>query len=279
MPEQTIDASVSSPGATVHSAEVAPGGTIDWRTSIPAELRSEKSLENVKDIPSLVKGYVEAQKYIGGAVKLPTDKSTPDEVNAFLRKLGVPEKVTDYKVGKPVVPEYVGWNDDVHTKILDAAHKAGMTVKQTEKMVEGLTQVVLGMTPDPNAMLEKSKETLQKEWGENFGRNIILSSRAVDNLAEQAGIKPADLHAALAETGAGAHPVILKAFSQLGAGMLERGLIKNEDTRLETVNDAESKLKAIKADGKHAYWDATHPGHKDAVEEYRRLIQVIEANK
>lgn len=279
MPNPTIDSSVATPGAEVHSADSQAGGTIDWRTSIPTELRTEKCLENVKDLPALVKGYVESQKYIGGAVKLPTDKSTPEEVKSFLTKLGVPAAPTEYKIGKPVLPEYVGWNDEVHSKILSTAHEAGLTPKQAKTFVEGLSKVVSGMQPDPNEILKKSETTLRGIWGDNFERNLVLSSRAVDHLAEQAGMPAADLHAALAETGAGAHPLVLKALSQLGNGMLEKGLIRNEETRIETLADAESKLKAIKSDVKHPYWDGSHPGHDEAVAEYRRLSQLIEANK
>lgn len=273
MPEQTIDSSVASQGAEVHSAESIPGGTIDWRTSIPADLRSEKSLANIKDLPSLVKGYVEAQRFVGGSIRIPGEKATPEEIKEFNKKLGVPEKSVDYKISKPILPEYVGWNDTVHTQVLDAAHSAGLTTKQTAKVVEGLSKIVQSITPDPNAQLEKAKEALQAQWGENFGRNLILSTRAAEHLGGQ------ELLNALAETGAGAHPVILEALRKLGSGLLEQGLIKNEETKLETVQDAQKQIDAIKGDSKHAYWDAKHPNHAQAVQEYRRLLQLIDANK
>ena len=273
MSEVVIDSTTQAPAAEVHSADVQPGGTIDWRTSIPVELRSEKSLENVKDLPTLVKNYVESQKYIGGAIKIPGEKATPEELKSFYTKLGVPEKAADYKIARPVLPEYVGWSEEIHGKVLDLAHGASLNAKQTAKLVEGLSGLMSSVTPDPNAKLKESETALQGEWGDNYGRNILLASRAAEHLGGQ------ELLDALQETGAGMHPVIVKALSKFGSGLLEQGLIKNQDTKIETVADAQSKIDAIKADAKHPYWDAKHPGHAVAVEEYRRLLQIQEANQ
>ncbi len=264
-------------GAETHSADVAPGSTVDWRQSIPAELRNEKSLESVKDIPSLVKGYVEAQKYIGGAIRIPGEKATPEEIKAFRSKLGVPEKVEDYGIKAPILPSHAGWDDEMHAKVLGVAHTAGLTKTQAAKIVEGLTQIVSEGVIDPNVVLEESKGNLREAWGENFDRNLILSSRAADHLAGLAGIDSNEFHEALKETGAGAHPVILRALSALGSGLLEQGLIKNEDTKLETVQDAEGKIKTLRASEK--YQQQNHPDHAEAVREMDRLYRLIEANK
>lgn len=274
-----IDATTSTPGADTIPAETPAGSTTDWRSGIPAELRGEKSLESVKDLASLAKGYVEAQKYIGGAVKIPGEQATPEELKSFQQKLGVPEQPAQYNIAKPILPEYVGWDDTVHGKVLEVAHASGLTTKQAAKIVEGLSGLLMQTSPDPNQLLEQNKAALQKDWGENFQRNLILSSRAVDHLASASGLKPDELHAAMAETGAGMHPVILKALTKLGAGLLEQGVIKNEETRLETITDAESKIRSIRSDKAHAYWDASHPEHAHAVDEYRRLLQIIDANK
>lgn len=260
-------------GSETHSADATPGSTNDWRQAIPVELRSEKSLETIKDIPTLVKNYVESQKYIGAAIKLPGEKATPEEVKAFQKKLGVPEKVEEYGVKRPILPEYAGWTDELHGQIINAAHAAGLTKSQASKLVDGLSQVVLSQAVDPVKLLEENKAALQAEWGDNFERNLILSSRGAEHLGGQ------ELLEALQRTGAGMDPVVVKAFHKLGAGLLEQGLIKNEETKLETIQDAEAKIKSIKADAKHPYWDASHPNHADAVNEYRRLLQLIEANK
>mgnify|MGYP003672701571 CR=1 FL=1 len=37
----------------------------DWRSEIPEEIRSHKSLETIQDIPSLAKSFVNAQSMIG----------------------------------------------------------------------------------------------------------------------------------------------------------------------------------------------------------------------
>src|SRR5207245_11223293 len=83
----------------------------DWRASagIAADdpIGKEKSLETVKDVPSLVKGFVEAQKMIGGSIRLPNDKMKPEEAEKawgdIYAKLGRPENADKYDT--KVLPE------------------------------------------------------------------------------------------------------------------------------------------------------------------------------
>src|SRR2546426_8039777 len=83
----------------------------DWRagSGIAADdpIWKEKSLETVKDVPSLVKGFVEAQKMIGGSIRLPNDKMKPEEAEKawgdIFTKLGRPENADKYDT--KVLPE------------------------------------------------------------------------------------------------------------------------------------------------------------------------------
>ena len=42
-----------------------PEVNVDWKQSIPEDIRADKSLESIKDVGSLAKSYIHAQKLVG----------------------------------------------------------------------------------------------------------------------------------------------------------------------------------------------------------------------
>ena len=51
----------------------------NWKDSLPEELKAEKALESIQDIPGLAKSYIHAQKMIGSD-KIPVpNKFATDE--------------------------------------------------------------------------------------------------------------------------------------------------------------------------------------------------------
>ena len=88
MTEETgfVEASADAPVET---------GSSDWLDSIEESLKTEPSLSDIKDVNSLAKSYVHAQKMIGAdKIVMPNDKSTDDEWNDFYEKLGRPENMS-----------------------------------------------------------------------------------------------------------------------------------------------------------------------------------------
>ena len=52
----------------------------DWKASLSDDLKADKSLENIKDIESLAKSYVHAQKMVGGdKIPVPNKFATEDD--------------------------------------------------------------------------------------------------------------------------------------------------------------------------------------------------------
>ena len=59
----------------------------DWRSDIPEDIRSHKSLETIQDVGSLAKSYVNAQSMIGAdKVVKPGKFATSDDWNSFYDK-------------------------------------------------------------------------------------------------------------------------------------------------------------------------------------------------
>src|SRR5262247_2235515 len=96
-PATTTPPTTPPPPATPPPASTPPPPSFtDWRRFAPEELRNDPTLAQIKGNtweeagPNLVKGYVNAQKLVGGSAKLPGPDAKPDEIRAFQDKLGVP---------------------------------------------------------------------------------------------------------------------------------------------------------------------------------------------
>jgi hypothetical protein len=98
---QTEQQTTASEVPTTNAATSTPT-SVDWRTSLPEELKSEKSLSSITDIAGLAKSYVHAQKLIGAdKIPVPNKHATEDDWNAVYEKLGRPKSAEDYKLNVP----------------------------------------------------------------------------------------------------------------------------------------------------------------------------------
>ena len=79
-----------------------PTQNTDWKANLSDELKADKSLENIKDIESLAKGYVHAQKLVGAdKIPVPNKFATEKDWDAVYEKLGRPKYSDEYKFNLP----------------------------------------------------------------------------------------------------------------------------------------------------------------------------------
>jgi hypothetical protein len=63
------------------------GAPADWRASLPEEQRGAAYLQDVKDLPTLVKNYGEALAYRGNSIRIPGPDAAPEARKEFVEKL------------------------------------------------------------------------------------------------------------------------------------------------------------------------------------------------
>ncbi|MBQ6352029.1 MAG: hypothetical protein IJJ28_02025, partial [Lentisphaeria bacterium] len=84
----------------------------NWREGLPESIRSEKCLDSIKTIGTLAQSYVHAQKSMGAnKVAIPGENATPEEIDAFHKALGRPDKMEDYSTDKVELPEGIVLDD------------------------------------------------------------------------------------------------------------------------------------------------------------------------
>ena len=79
-----------------------PNENVDWKANLSDELKADKSLENIKDIESLAKSFVHAQKLVGAdKIPVPNKFATEKDWDAVYEKLGRPKNSDGYKFNLP----------------------------------------------------------------------------------------------------------------------------------------------------------------------------------
>ena len=105
-----------------------------WLTGVQNEFANDPIMANVKDVPTLVKNYVNAQRLVGKkGVMLPDENSGEDKWNEFYTQLGRPTDAAGYALKAPEGQE------EAYQQFAEQAHKVGLLPRQAEAMLDYLT--------------------------------------------------------------------------------------------------------------------------------------------
>lgn len=154
-----------------------------WTNNLPEDSAAYKdTLSKYKSVPDMAKALANANQLIGKKLGIPNEKSSPEEVSAFRRAMGVPESLDEYKFTPESLPEGMTWNDDMAKPYAEIAHKHGIPPSAMKELVNQHAKTEMFKLEAIQATYEKQRteavQTLQKEWGNDFGKNIGLAKQA-----------------------------------------------------------------------------------------------------
>jgi hypothetical protein len=244
----------------------ADGGLAEnWREALPEDIRNERCLDSIKTVGTLAKSFVSAQKMIGAnKIALPGENATADEIDAFHRALGRPDKQDDYSVEGIELPEGIELDDQLVNGFREYAFKHGMSQKDfAEAIAFDVQRVANSMQAQQQAAAEEYNTTLGKlktEWGESFDQNIAQCNKALTTFG---------LMDLFEEKGLLNNYDAITALTRIGAAMSESKLKGGEFT---TPTDPQSQLDEIISNPDHAYYKKDHPGHDAAVRRVNELL-------
>jgi hypothetical protein len=249
----------------------ASGSAKSWIDDLPEDIRGEASLKLHKDVGSLAKSYISAQKMIGAdKIPVPGKHSTPDEWKQIFAKLGLPESPDKYEV-----KAQDGFNPELLGKFKKMAHEAGILPQQAEKVLEMYSEVnknaLETFQSQKKAKVAEKMGSLQKEWGEAFDQEMQTAVAGMNSWISE------EEKAWMKENGLNTDPTFIKLMNKLGKAAGE-GKIKGGGTGGRMGGpippaEAQSKMQAIMGDMSHPYFNAEHPGHKAAVDEMSKLSE------
>ena len=202
--------------ATQHTGYVNPDGTFadGWTNNLPEDSAAYKdTLSKYKSVPDMAKALANANALIGKKLGVPNEKSSPEEVAAFRRSLGVPDSIDEYKFAPDALPEGMTWDDNNVKNYAEIAHKHNIPPSAMKALVTEHAKMEHFKMQGMQAQIEKQHveavNTLKKEWGGEFEKNIGLAKQA----AKIAGVN--------ANSQGFADPEVVRGFVRMAQMMSE----------------------------------------------------------
>jgi hypothetical protein len=280
----TSETSTTADSAAV-SASTAPAANLNTTTegtllsSAPAsatdapapavaekpEWLPEKFWRNDKaDVESLSKSYQGLEQLLGkkaNAIVPPSEKSTPEEVAAYRKAIGVPESPEAYNLKPEQLPEGVTWDDNVAKKAAELAHKHNVPAAAMQEFMKFDMERAALMNQAAAQMIETQLETgraeLQKVWGDKMPEKIELARRA----AVTAGVDP---------TSQGfVDPQVVKAIVSLAEKLSDDKLVAGDQTGASSTR---ARARDIMTNQANPLYSRYQEGDAEVVDQVRRML-------
>ena len=233
-----------------------------WTEKLPSDLEGRESLARFKSVADLAKSYRNLETMVGKKTLVPTDKSTPEEVSAFRKAMGVPETLAEYDIKPGELPDGLGWNEDNAKRYAELGHKFNIPPAAMKAIVGEYAnqriQEMQAMAKEIDTRRQAGAADLKTTWGENFEKNLSIAKQA----AQVAGVNPDSF-------GFG-DPEVVKGFVRLAAQLSDDKLVSG-GTGMQQGGAARAKdIQQNKANPLNAkYMD----GDPDTVQMVRNLLQ------
>lgn len=200
----------------------------DWRSGIAEDDRSITARFNT--VGDLAKGYNELSTAYSDTVKLPTEKSPPEEVRAFYQKQGCPDTSDGYN--RPQLPEGDTYDEDLIGGMQTAAFEEGITDKQFGKLIERYLAVEVKKAEakevEDGRVQEETTRALKELWHVDYDKNIEVARRAMRELVTGDLVEP--FKTLIEESGLGNNPVFIRGFQEIGSKILNDTFVKSDST-------------------------------------------------
>jgi len=259
-----------SPEGTPAAAPVANINLPDnWRDALPEDIKGDPSLGAIKDIQSLAKSYVHAQKMVGkDKIVVPDQHATDEDWKGVFKKLGLPEAPDKYTV------KAEGFEEGFVKDFTQAAYNMNLLPKQAENILgfykEFAGKSIEAQQAQIQARQQEEIGSLKKEWGSAFDKNLAIAKGALDQFADE------DTKKYIIESGLGNDTKLVKLLKTIGEKMGEDQFVGEAKKQAGlTPAEAKEKVNTIMGNREHPYWSKSHPNHKNAVSEVFKLHEYI----
>lgn len=252
----------------------------EWHEQLSDDYRGNETLANIPDIDTLAKSYLDAQSYVGGAIRIPGEDAGEEDWNAFNSKLQ--EKVptllnlpSDEEEAKAALYARLGRPKDAQSysveadpELLNWAYENGLSDAQVRAWVETNSARKAAQDEQSDADLEQAMQELQKEWGYAYDQNLAAAKNAVLAFADE------ETQQFLVDSGMDQHPGMIRLMAKIGATLTEsetKGLGGGNQFGL-TPEQALTQIGEIQRNTEHPYNNIRSPGHREAVAKMEQLF-------
>lgn len=167
------------------STYVQPDGTLadGWTDHLPDDaVPYKETLAKYKTVPDMAKALAHANALVGKKLGVPNEKSSPEEVAAYRKALGVPESLEEYDFTPEQVPEGFAWDKQAMAPFAEVAHKHNIPPGAMKELAGLFAQYETSKLDVVQSMYDQQRQeaiaTLQKEWGADFQKNVAVAKQA-----------------------------------------------------------------------------------------------------
>jgi hypothetical protein len=163
----------------------------DWRQRLAGEdKKALKTLERMTDPGQVFKAYSELREKVssGEYKRVPPKDATPEDLAAWRKEAGLPEKPEDYDVALPDGIVMGEADKPIFDSFKPVAHAANMTTEQMNAAADWyfkMQQQLADEQDDFDLNFRKTAEdSLREEWGNDYRRNVNAISGAFSSAPE-----------------------------------------------------------------------------------------------
>ena len=169
------------PQASNNEATPAPSTTATpdtWYSTIQdADLKTYTANKGWKSPQDAIVGYKNLESKLGTAINLPSEKATPEEVNAFYAKLGRPETPEAYQLP---IPE--GQDGSFAQNMAKVMFDSGIPAKSAQALATAWNDYQAQQAQSYNEQQVQAEqaqtEALKAEWGAKYETNEAVAKNA-----------------------------------------------------------------------------------------------------
>jgi hypothetical protein len=247
----------------------------DWVSKLPEDLAPARdSLKQYTNVVDLAKTIHSQNKLIGRkGVILPTQDSTPEELAAYHKTMGVPETPDGYakEVRPAELPEGIQWSDEIAKSYFDLAHRHHIPAAAMKDLIAlNMKQREFEQQVQVDSIMETKQQGLahlRHVWGTNFDRNLGVAQRA----------------AALAGVDANSYgwrdPEVVKGFVRLASMMGEDKLVGSGASLPAGAADLKSRAIDIMTNRANPLYQKYHDGDRETQTMVRSYLERASAGK
>lgn len=249
----------SAPSSTT-TAPTEPSQPVEKPEWLPEKFwREDKA-----DVEALSKSYQGLEQLLGkkaNAVPVPNEKSTPEEVAAYRKAIGVPESPEGYKLKPEQLPDGVTWDDSVAKRAAELAHRHNIPAAAMSELMKFDMERAALMNQAAASMIEQQLESgraeLQKVYGDKMPEKIELARRA----AVTVGVDPS--------SQGFVDPQVVKAIVSLAEKLSDDRLVAGDQTG---VSSTRARARDIMTNQSNPLYARYQEGDPETVDQVRRML-------
>lgn len=231
-----------------------------------------------KSLDDVAKSYREAEHAIrnGGKLTVPGENAKPEEIAAFHKAIGVPDKPEGYEVK---VPEGQALDEEMMTPLREVAIKAGVPKAGFEAIANAYVEKQLDMMDQLRVAEDGSRDELFKEWGGQKDAKMADVQNAMRALDLKATDVAAMQRGFAMQYGEPGSKRTLALLQKLGAGLAEDTLLGGDGSRKFGITGEAAQAEINKLSNDREFGEKLMNKDPDAVARWTRLNAAVAADR